>query len=216
MVIFAAKVNPMRKIVLPLIVIGIALLVVFKFFKTEEPAKPRPPKAEPVAVSKYSAAFNDSVNNALNAYYSLSEAFVNWDSNSIKSKAIDLKDKMGRINYEELKKDEPIYQTAVSYKENFNSELDAIINAKDLAEKRQNFNAYSQNLYDLLRTIRFDGSKVFLQECPMAFNDTESGLWLSNHSDIRNPYLGLYHPKYKGAMLECGETKDSLRFGVKK
>ncbi len=46
----------------------------------------------------------------------------------------------------------------------------------------------------------------------MAFNDTESGIWMSAQSDIRNPYLGTKHQKYKSGMLHCGETKDSLNF----
>jgi hypothetical protein len=60
--------------------------------------------------------------------------------------------------------------------------------------------------------VRYDESTIYLQECPMAFNDTDPGLWLSKTSDIRNPYLGVQHPKYKSGMLECGETKDSLDF----
>jgi hypothetical protein len=46
----------------------------------------------------------------------------------------------------------------------------------------------------------------------MAFNDTETAQWLSKTEDIRNPYLGLHHPKYKSGMLECGEVKDSIDY----
>jgi hypothetical protein len=63
-----------------------------------------------------------------------------------------------------------------------------------------------------MRTIRYDGGKIYLQECPMAFNETEPGVWLSSTDSIQNPYLGLHHPKYKGGMLECGATKDTLNF----
>ncbi|HUQ96340.1 MAG TPA: hypothetical protein VM010_01660, partial [Chitinophagaceae bacterium] len=79
-------------------------------------------------------------------------------------------------------------------------------------EKRHAFHSFSQNLYDLLRTIKYDGATVYLQQCPMAFNETEEGLWLSKTEKIRNPYLGLHHPKYKGGMISCGETKDVLHF----
>jgi hypothetical protein len=48
----------------------------------------------------------------------------------------------------------------------------------------------------------------------MAFNDNEAAIWLSKTPQIRNPYLGLHHPRYKSGMIDCGETKDSLRFGV--
>jgi hypothetical protein len=63
-----------------------------------------------------------------------------------------------------------------------------------------------------MRTIRYDESKIYLQECPMAFHDTAHGIWLSSKAEIRNPYLGLHHPKYKSGMLKCGETKDTLNF----
>jgi hypothetical protein len=83
-----------------------------------------------------------------------------------------------------------------------------------MEDKRRSFHSLSQNIFDLLRTIRFDAAKVYLQECPMAFNDTEAAIWLSNKTEIRNPYLGLHHPRYQSGMLNCGDVKDSLRFGV--
>jgi hypothetical protein len=203
----------MRRLFLPLLIVLIAIVVYFKFFKKEAPKPPEPPKAQPVAVSKYSAAFNDSINHVLNDYYGLTESFVNWDTAAIRKNASALKNSLGSIRFEELKKDTAIYETAISYKDGFDSEIQSMIDNPDITAKRQNFNSFSQNLFDLLRTIRFDASKVFVQECPMAFNDSEPGIWLSNTSAIRNPYLGLHHPRYKAGMIECGETKDSLRFG---
>jgi hypothetical protein len=46
----------------------------------------------------------------------------------------------------------------------------------------------------------------------MAFNDAEPGVWLSSSDSVRNPYLGLHHPKYKSEMVECGGPKDTLNF----
>jgi hypothetical protein len=67
-------------------------------------------------------------------------------------------------------------------------------------------------MYNLLRTVRYDRSKIYLQECPMAFGDDAAGLWLNNSDEVRNPYLGLHHPKYKDAMVDCGGAKDTLNF----
>jgi hypothetical protein len=50
----------------------------------------------------------------------------------------------------------------------------------------------------------------------MAFNDTEPGDWLSETDSIRNPYLGLHHPKYGKAMIDCGQTKSTIDFTKKK
>jgi hypothetical protein len=204
----------MRKIVLPLLVIGIALLVVFKYFKKEEPVKSKPPKEQPVAVSKYSDSFRLAVNSVLDKYYALSEAFVNWDSGGARRNAIELSALLATLNFDEIKKDTLIYETAISYQAGFKTDLDAIALAAGMEEKRRSFHSFSQNLFDLLRTIRFDAAKVYVQECPMAFNDNEAAIWLSNTPQIRNPYLGLHHPRYHAGMLDCGETKDSLRFGV--
>ncbi len=62
-----------------------------------------------------------------------------------------------------------------------------------------------------LKTVNYEGPKLFLQNCPMAFNDTESANWISNSEEIVNPYLGKNHPKYKGGMLHCGEIKDTIK-----
>jgi hypothetical protein len=45
----------------------------------------------------------------------------------------------------------------------------------------------------------------------MAFNDIDSGYWLSKSNSIRNPYMGLHHPRYHSGMLNCGETLDSIK-----
>jgi hypothetical protein len=197
-----------------LLLVGLAIIGVASWFIWETRKKPKDetPELMPIAISKYSPDFIRSVDSALADYYILSESLVRWDTGYVNVNATELKKSLQDIKFDELQKDTLIYETAKSYTQTFNTNLDAFIQKKDLTAKRQFFNSLSQNLYDLLRTIRYDGGKVYLQECPMAFNDTESGIWLSKTSPIRNPYLGLYHPKYKSGMLECGETKDSLAF----
>jgi hypothetical protein len=50
----------------------------------------------------------------------------------------------------------------------------------------------------------------------MAFNDSIPGDWLSETESIRNPYMGLHHPRYGDAMIECGSTKSTIDFSKKK
>lgn len=201
----------MKKLLL-LVVLAIMGVASWYIWETRKKPKDEIPEQFPVAVSKYSTDFIRSVDSALEDYYILSESLVRWDSGHVNENATELKKSLKDIEFDELKKDSLIYQTATSFTQTFDNSLDAFIQKTDMTEKRQLFNSLSQNLYDLLRTIRYDGGKVYLQECPMAFNDTEPGIWLSKTSSIRNPYLGLHHPKYKSGMLECGETKDSLAF----
>ena len=201
----------MKRILLILILI-LASVAVYFFVIKEDKKKTDAPEPQPVAVSKYSDAFNLSVNKALKDYYALSESFVNWDNTSVISNSTALANSIDSLNFEEIKKDTVIYETTLSFIGNMKTNIANIIQQQDITEKRRGFQALSQNFYDMLRTVKYDHSKVYLQECPMAFNDTETAQWLSNKADIRNPYLGTKHPKYKKGMLECGETRDSLDF----
>jgi hypothetical protein len=78
---------------------------------------------------------------------------------------------------------------------------------KTLEGKRKSFQMISDQLYDLVRTVRYDRSVIYHDYCPMAFND-QGANWLSNTRDIRNPYI----PK---KMINCGEVKDSIDFRTK-
>lgn len=202
----------MSKKTVLIIIVAISLSGYLHSCKSEDKKPVVEEKQKPVTVSKYSPAFVTSVNKALADYYGLTEAFVNWDSTAIRNGANALQTSFNGISFEEVKKDTAIYVTATSYLENFKGDLQAIKDQPNITDKRQSFNSLSQNIYDLLRTIKYDGAPVYKQECPMAFNDTDPGTWLSKTSAVRNPYLGLHHPKYKSGMLTCGDTKDSLHY----
>ena len=45
-------------------------------------------KPQPIAVSKHSDFFNNSVEDVLNAYYQLTEGFVNWDTAAINTRPV--------------------------------------------------------------------------------------------------------------------------------
>jgi hypothetical protein len=195
------------------LLIVVAAIGIWYFAFNKKSTKEESPKDNPIAVSQHSDSFNMAMNKMLGDYTAMTESFVNWDSAAIDQHAAALEQSLSNINFHELK-DSTIYQTATSYRDNFKNDLNTIQQATDLTKKRQALNSFSQNLYDLLRIVRYDGEKVYLQECPMAFNDNDPGLWLSRSIDIRNPYLGLHHPKYGKAMLECGDTKDSLNYAA--
>jgi hypothetical protein len=202
--------------ILALFVAAIGVYFVVFHNVDEAPAAPPVEKMKPVAQSKYSAQFNEQVHRALGDYDVVKESLVNWDSVNVKLQAAKLQGSLDAISFEEIKKDPTIYETVISMKENFKNDLDGIRNAPSFTESRRSFHSLSQNLYDLLRTIRYDGSDIYLQECPMAFNDDEAAVWLSTTSAVRNPYLGLHHPKYHSGMLKCGGPKDSLQFAANK
>lgn len=204
----------MKKIFL-LVVLALVGVAAWYFFETRKKPDVETPQQQPIAVSQYSTAFNQSIGNTMEHYYALSEAFVNWDSAAVTTHAADLKGSVDRIAFAEIQKDTLIYQTALTYKEPAQKSIDIISGNTTLDKKRLAFNSLSQNMYDLMRTIKYDNGTIYVQQCPMAFNDTETGTWLSKTEGIRNPYLGKHHPKYKAGMLECGETKETINSTAK-
>jgi hypothetical protein len=203
----------MRKLLPFILLLGAGAAIWYFAIRKED--KPPEPKQQPLAVSRHSAGFNQSVNSVLDRYYALSEVFVTWDSSAVGAASGKLMKGIDSLKLEELKKDtSSIFMSALVSKDLLKKDLEEILRNASLENKRRSFHSLTNNLYDFLRVVRYDGAPVYLHECGMAFNDTETAIWLDKAGDQkrRNPYLGLYHPRYHAAMLDCGETKDSLKF----
>lgn len=199
----------MRPILIFLLLAGAGIIAWLILARPEK--KPATDKQEAIAVSKHSGGFNQAVTGALNDYEKLSEQFVNWDSAAVNTTAQTLINNLNRIPLDELKKDSSgIYETAILFIDNARGDAQTIATEKNIRPQREAFNSLTDNFYQFLNTVRFDRQPLYLQECPMAFDDTKPGLWLSEKEQIRNPYLGLHHPTYGKAMLSCGETKTTL------
>jgi predicted oxidoreductase (fatty acid repression mutant protein) len=197
-----------------LLVASAAVLYFFVFNKNkdEKTGNTGEQKAAAAVVSKHSEAFNQSVENFMNAYYTMIEGFVNWDTAIVRKESASFKVALDSFKVDELKTDSLIYTDAKRIWNAVKAETAAIVEDNELSEQRGSLNILSQALYDLLNKVQYDKAKVYYQECPMAFNDVEKGNWLSPKSAIRNPYLGTSHPKYHSGMLKCGGTKDSVNF----
>ena len=208
----------MKKLLLIVVVLVVALIGVWYFglFKGKNEASD--PKPEGLTVSKHSSSFNESMSKVLDSYYTLTESFVNWDTTKINSSLADLKISIDSLRIHEMEKDTAIYPTVKSQWESIKAEISGMQADTALYEKREDLNMLSQEMFDLLRIVKYDAAKVFYQECPMALNNYESSAyWLSANSETknrRNPYLGLHDPKYGKAMLTCGQTRDSINFAT--
>ena len=170
--------------------------------------------AQTKGASKHSNSFNSSVQLAMDSYHNLTEAFVNWDSLEIIRKSGELERKLDSINFFGFNPETitaPVDTLNLAKKD-----LQAMALDKAITDKRHNLNSLTQHLYAFLETVQYDDKKIYLHQCPMAFNDTEPGDWLSESEDIRNPYLGLHHPKYGKAMIDCGDTKATIDFTSRK
>ena len=199
-------------IVLALVIIG--FLVNHFYFKddaTKETIKEEP--VQPITVNKkHSTEFNLQVDSIINNYLAMKEALVEADIPTTKAATTAFINAVDRLNIAELDKNNTtISQTAKATMADVRSNAESMLKQNDITEIRRDFSSLTQMLYPtFFQTIGYEGQKLYLQNCPMAFNDTEEASWLSNNAEIVNPYLGKTHPKYKASMLHCGEVKDSI------
>jgi hypothetical protein len=110
----------------------------------------------------------------------------------------------------QIKADSSIVLTAKSLAASLGGDAKGLSAETGIEARRQNFNILTDELYNLVRTVRYDQSTIFHIKCPMAFQDSIEGYWLSNTSKVVNPYLGNKHPRYGAKMIECGEVVDSF------
>lgn len=161
-------------------------------------------EAAPLAQSKNSDAFNQKFASFLETYYHLKDALVLTNDTLATSYARQISLQADSINLSELNADSSIVAMAKANIESIAAEAKGLVGEKGIEPKRKSFQMISDNMYDLLRTVRYDREVVYHQFCPMAFNDA-GAYWLSKSDDIKNPYFGK-------KMLSCGEVKDSLDF----
>ncbi len=189
----------------------IVLIAVYFIDKTGN-KKTEEPRQQAIRVSAHSEAFDKSVDTLLQAYFGQKDALVDWDTAKVKQALPALLTALDRFPLEELRKDSAaVYETAKQQVADIRANAESIAQQSNITEMRQDFRMVSENLYPFLKTIRYSGSTLYWQNCPMAFGDDKAASWISNSQEIVNPYLGKYHPTYKSGMLHCGEVLDSIR-----
>ena len=77
-----------------------------------------------------------------------------------------------------------------------------IAGTKDTGPQRDHFNTLSDNIYSLVKATGAKKGELYLQFCPMAFND-KGAYWVSAEKQVNNPYFG-------DQMLHCGSVKEEL------
>ncbi len=197
----------MGKRAIILIAVLAVIILVFKFCngKPDKNAV-TDVKQTPLAMSQNSEPFNRSFNDLLFSYYSLKDAFVASDAEKVNTAAAELVKAADSLATNEIKGDSTgmIKETAKQFAQTLGSSAATLAAAKDLESKRHEFETVTDALWSLTRTVQYDGQKVYYQYCPMAF-DNKGAYWLSNTTEIRNPYFG-------DKMLKCGEVADSLDY----
>ena len=136
-------------------------------------------------------------------YYSLKDALVATNAQQADEAAVKFMSEVSNMK-SYLSADSASGQALMPYLDTLSMGSKQIILVKDetTEQKRIHFEKVSDAMFGMLRAADLKNAGVYRQYCPMAFND-EGAYWLSDVTDIKNPYFGK-------KMLECGEVTDSL------
>lgn len=204
----------MKKFILLVIVFIAAGFLAYKLL-SDKPVQPAPPKDEALRISKNPETFNTAFESLLQQYFSVRDALVNWDTLKADQAAYGLAAKTDSLPIRQLKADTGIVLTARSLAASLSGDAKGFASGLGYEGRRQTFNQLTDELYNLLRAVRYDKETIYHMRCPMAFKDSIEGFWLSDNSRIVNPYLGNKHPLFKSKMIGCGEIVDSFDLAKK-
>ncbi|MEO6404997.1 MAG: DUF3347 domain-containing protein [Ferruginibacter sp.] len=202
----------MKRVIIALLFVLLVVGIYWFLFRSHA-SGPKAPKQAPIAQTIHSAPFNNSIDNVVNAYLQIKDAFVEADSTTAKQAARKFLISLDSVHLAELKVDSSmIYETALGNIGDLKANTESLLQQTDITEMRKDFSMISELMYpSFLKTVNYEGPKLYLQNCPMAFNDEVSANWISSSVEIVNPYLGKNHPKYKSGMLHCGDIKDTIK-----
>ena len=202
----------MKKTLIVVIVLAAIVLVARPFFckgdkkSTEEAENGEDVKQQPLSVSQNTDAFNQSFTQLFNAYNDLKNALVASDAPKASAAALVLRTAADSLKVNEIKGDSTggIKETAASFASTISGVAQTLAAEKDIKAQRKEFEQIPDAMWNLTRTVRFTGQKVYWQFCPMAF-DNKGAYWISYEREIKNPYFGK-------DMLNCGSNEDSLDY----
>ena len=170
-------------------------------------------KEKPMTLEKHSKEFNNSINKVVEQYILIKDALVIADTAAIKKSVIGFIEGIQNIDTTELKKDtSAVFETVMFALTDMQTNASSMLNQHEITEMRRDFSGLTEVMYPtFFNAIVYEGPTLYLQNCPMAFNDNEPANWISNTKEIINPYMGKNHPKYKAGMLNCGDIKDTIK-----
>lgn len=204
----------MKKALMFLVLIVSVSLIFWKLFKSKGVENQNVDKNEvAISVKKHSQAFNGSIDNVVSSYIKLKDALVESDTVAVKAWAAIFVSKLNLIDTTELKKDTTlISETVMSTINDLKANANSLLEQTDITEMRKDFSSITDVMFPVFFTaVKYEGPTLYIQNCPMAFNDEIPANWISTSEEVVNPYLGKNHPKYKAGMLHCGEVVDSVK-----
>ena len=205
----------MKKAFILIGVLALALGITYLVLHKSSPGNGKPEERDsPLAISSKTSAFNRSFSGVLASYYDLSDGFVEMDTALIANASHSLDKAIDSIRFDQFKADTAIVETAINLAQSMHGEIAGLTGEKTMEQKRREFNMITDQLYSLIRTIRYDGSIIYHIRCPIAFPDSSEAYWLSPTSKIMNPYWDKNHPVDKNNVQNFGEVIDSIHFSA--
>jgi hypothetical protein len=147
------------------------------------------------------AKFQEQLAGVFTAYVELKDAFVASDLNKVKAAASKTATALSNVDMKLLTG--AAHNDWMNYHGNLETSLKEIESASDLSSQRTAFSNLSNNLYKGVKAFGLGGATAYYEYCPMAF-DNQGAYWLSDQSQIKNPYFG-------DEMLTCGMVKETLK-----
>lgn len=195
-----------------LLLLFIVAFGIYWFVFRSKGNKDNSPKMAAISLKKHSAIFNNSVDKTITAYLDIKNAFVEDDTLKAKESTKIFISLLDSLPLGELKKDTAsIFETAQSNVNDIKANALSLLAQTSITEMRHDFSMVTEIMYpSFFKAINYEGPGIYLQSCPMAFGDDQPANWISNSSEVINPYLGKHHPEFKATMLHCGSVKDSI------
>ncbi len=145
--------------------------------------------------------FREQLDQLLEAYVGIKDAFVQTDAVGAAAAAKKMVALLAGIDPTLLSG--PPFEYWRQQSGALKAHLQKIAGSVAVEAQREQFDFLSRLMIDLAATFGSGGKQLYVQHCPMAFND-QGADWLSYEDRIRNPYFG-------DVMLSCGIVQDSIQ-----
>jgi uncharacterized protein DUF3347 len=197
----------------PLIIL-ISLLVILAglyliFWNGNKKPGSEEPHQQPIAQGANTGAFNESFDRLLTAYYAVKDALFASDTAKANKAAADLIYAADSLKINEINGDSTgtLKGLASDYAGTLSGSGKGLLGEQTIDAKRKEFEMMTEAMWNLSRSVKYGGRKIYYQYCPMAF-DNKGAYWMSNERGIKNPYFG-------DKMPDCGSLEDSLDYSKK-
>lgn len=153
-----------------------------------------------VSLGSVDAGVKGQLQALLAVYYEMKDALVATDGKIASQKAETFLITLSKVESAKMSKAQQDFYTPLSAK--LKDEVEHIQETNDTEHQRGHFETVSKIVFEVVKGFKFNQEDVFQQYCPMAF-DNKGAFWLSNKSEIKNPYFG-------NKMLKCGSVKETI------